>query len=359
MGSKTISIHHHKEITVYPNVAYPLCFILAEPRLTGWYYEHFVNVYSQCWGGNFFRIDFLDSSRFFGDILDRRSYTLDEMREMDIISFIKQSIKDGFGVNVFAVDEYYLSETSSYMHKHYIHETLVYGYDDDKAKLLVVGYDRNGVYTQFTYSYEGFARAFKEGVLNAPEYLVDALQTIRLRHFFMDYEFELSNFVAELGKYLQAVPDRKKIFFSIASADTVVSGFKVYEQMLRIFEENIRGNYAVQVNYNAIHFMSEHAKALKERFLYISRQYKVSEDFARLVEEYARVEKELDTVRLIFLKQALEESEFRDMDFVKDPLKLRELHNMITSSKANEYEILSRIYEQLIRCSSKHACSLR
>lgn len=336
-------------ITAYLNVAYPLMLILNNPHLLNWYYEHFINIYSQCWSIDFMRIDFLDSSRFFGDILDRNSLKIEEAHNIDILDFIKENIDSGYCLNVFTIDEYYLSASICYKNSHMIHEILIYGYDYDLGILKVVGYDKKGVFSRFYYNTKEFEEAFKAGLSNPPDYLVDALHKMRLRHFFCDYKFSLNKFLYELKKYLFLIPDQEKKYFSIASNDAVIYGKQVYDSLIVYLKESITSENEMEINYLSIHFFYEHKKILLERFLFIERNYKLGNNFTSLILEYEENVSLSNSIRLSFLKRALVESGFKDRMHVKNKDYLNDLFNKLTQCKNKDEEILSEVYRLLCK----------
>lgn len=330
-------------VTVYPNVAYPLMIILNEPHLKEWYYEHFINIYAQCWDNTLFRIDFLDSSRYFGDVLECCSLTIEDAKNVEIVDYIIDSIDRGFCLNVFAVDEYYLSNSNVYNKEHFIHETLIYGYDQEQKVINVVGYDQNDTFSKFTYKMEEFVEAFNAAINNAPYYLVDALHLLKIRHFFCDYVFSYDNFVNELEKYVYSIPDYKKKYFSLASEDVTTYGNSVYDEMIECLDKKINNITNNNVLYLCFHFMYEHKAMLLERLKYIQQKYVFDEKYDTRVEKYEKIVANSNLLRLNFLKKAWRESNFENRMEVNDIDYLKKIKNEVFNIQEEEKDLLIEI----------------
>lgn len=307
MDKVEIKIYQEKELISYLNVAYPLCFILTEPKLTGWYYENFINIYAQYWFDTFFRIDYLDSSRIFGDILDRRSYGIQDICPEEIITFIEKWIQKGFGVNVFVLDEYYLPQRPAYKKEHFIHEILVYGYNKAEELLSVIGYDINGDYKCFTYTYADFYAAFEEGLKRVPDYLVESLQLIKIRHFFKDYKFDLKRFNEEFKNYIYSVPDEKKLYFSLSDESKPIYGILAFDEMCNCLKE--KNNKKIDLHFTNIHMYYEHKCVIYKRINKIIELYENPDNtvLKQLIIDYKILVDSAHELRIRWLKQAIKE----------------------------------------------------
>lgn len=340
-------------ITVYPNIAYPLMLILKEEYLKEWYYEQFVNIYSQCWDKTLFRIDFLDSSRYFGDVIECNSLTINDAKDIDIVDYVIDQINKGYCLNVFAVDEFFVSDSNAYKKKHYIHETLIYGYDNKSKVFKVVGYDKQENFTKFTYKIEEFAKAFKGAINNPPYYLVDALHSIKIRHFFCNYIFSMDNFVTELERYIYSIPDYKKKYFSLASEDLTSYGISVYDEMINKIEEKINGNHDIDITYLCFHFIYEHKLMIIERLKFIKSKYIKGSYYDELIDRYEKIVAKSNSIRINFLKKAWVESNFKNRMRVNNKEYLRSIEKQINCLKTEEFDVLQKVYTHLKNMTDK------
>lgn len=193
------------------------------------------------------------------------------------------SIDEGFGVNVFTVDEYYISQRPAYHSDHFIHEILIYGYCKRSKKLFVVGYDKKGVFGKLEYDFDEFVLAYTKGEENAPLYLVDSLQLIRVRNFFKPYQFKLERFNAELGKYLFSIEDDNKLFWTLSSKDEAKYGITTFQYMSKLM---INYDYENPLIYKiSIYIFDEHKRNILYRLNFIKKKYEL-EDSKTLEADY-------------------------------------------------------------------------
>lgn len=357
MKTNQIQICDDIEMSIYPNVAYPLLLIRTEAHLSKWYYESFINIYSQCWSANSLRIDFLDSSRFFGDILDRQSVTIPEARNINIIAFIKECIDSGFCINVFALEEYYLKGSEYFQKRHAVHETFVYGYNDIEEIINVIGYNKDGMFTKLCYSYDDFLIAFAKAIENPPNYLVDALHKVRIRNFFCDYDFSLLNFCLELKNYLYSLPDTRKKYFSLASADKVLYGLSVYKEVQNQLNNALTGNNSITLSYLVFHFMFEHKKIILNRLKFVSDNFDF-DDTSILLKNYQEICNIASSIRIYFLKAALSESEFQNRYCIKNIKVLKKIKSGIDEILNLESDILMKYLAIIDEYIKKNPSSL-
>ncbi|MBB6729979.1 hypothetical protein [Cohnella zeiphila] len=350
---QSLNLPLQNEVVSYLNVAYPLIFLLAEPRLRGWYLERFVHIFSQIWFGNYLRTDYTDSSRYFGDLLERQAVSMEEARafpgEGGPIALIRQAIADGRAVNVFALDKYYLPESAEYRTEHAIHETLVDGYDEAERKLFVIGYGRNGRFARLSYDYGDFERAFEAAVAASPAHLTDALHLIKPRSLRREYPFEPGRFAGELRKLVFSERDDAKLFFSLADEGEARFGFDVYEHILTQMRLRIDGCPAAIVNFTAIHFIAEHSKLLGDRFSYLQERYRPGVALSSLLDRYSGTTGRYEKLKYHYLKRATAESGFRDRFAVRDPDAFESVYRMLKEIVEGEKELLTETVGALER----------
>ncbi len=349
-NANRVQIVLQKDIVSFLNIAYPLCFIMMERNLKAWYYEQFINVFAQTWFGNFFRPDYLDANKVFGDILERHSYKDTEIKS-DIIEFTLSKIDAGYGLIVFALDEYFIPERPSYLKTHSIHELLIYGYDNETERMLVVGYDRDGIFTNFSIGYDSYKAAYDEACRDLPHYLPDVLHLIRVRHFYYEYPYNPKRVLDELEMYLSAVPDSKKKFFAIADRSETVYGFGIYEKLLHIVDNILSGDVSVRFDLTTVHFLHEHKMIVKDRLDYLAADLNVGEDLAQVIAQYRSVVSDFLEIKLLFIKE-FHEPLVQKGHVVGAELNLealRTLKAMMVAAKDREYALTKGICDELQR----------
>ncbi|MFB9278144.1 hypothetical protein [Cohnella cellulosilytica] len=346
-----IAMQH--QVTSYLNIAYPLLFILSDPKLEHWAKERFVHMYAQCWFGNYLRTDYTDSSRYFGDLLERISYSLSEARELaqagGAIGFVKESLERGYAVNVFTIDLYHLPEAAEYRKEHRIHELLVYGYDDLRGRLEVIGYDRNGLFAAYSVAYASFEEALAEALAKPPDYLREALHLIRKRELRHAYRFDPAAFSGEVSKLAFSVPDRPKLFYTLADDSEAVFGMAVYDRILEQMERRLEGKPSLIVNFTTVHFIREHGKLLEERFAFVDAFCRPKGKLQSLLARYPQVAQEYEAARNGYLRQAMKESSFASRYKIADEEAFGRIYRLLKGTTEREKELLAELATELKR----------
>jgi hypothetical protein len=348
-----LDIPVQKKITSYLNIAYPMLFLMPEPKLKGWYYERFVHIFAQRWFGNYLRTDYTDSSRYFGDLLERHACSLADMHEAirnrSIVAILREATGEGFAANVFTLDQFFLPEAAEYQQEHKIHELLVTGYDDRSEKLHVIGYTRSGKFDEYTVGYAEFEQAFESGLAKAPDYLTDALHLIKRRPLRHEYRFDPTVFVRELEKLVYSLPDYNKLFFSLADASEPTFGFRVYDRILGQMLGRLNGETMEIVNYTAFHFIAEHSELLSERFAYVRERLQPQGPLYARMAAYASIANEFKKLKYVYLRHALSDSGYRGRFRIWDQAAFEQIYRTLNRIVAEEKEALSEIHAGLKR----------
>lgn len=352
-ASNRLDIPMQRKITSYLNIAYPMLFILSEPKLKNWYYERFVHIFAQRWFGNYLRTDYTDSSRYFGDLLERHACSIADMqgsaRSRGILPVIREAIGDGFAVNVFTLDKFYLPESVEYRREHVIHELLVVGYDDRTSTLQAIGYTSSGSFGEFAAGYAEFEQAFENGLASAPDFLKDALHLIKRRPLRREYRFDASAFVRELEKLVYSRPDYDKLFFSLADESEASFGFQVYERILGEMRKRLDGKRADNVNYTAFHFVAEHSELLSERLAFVRDRLRPEGKLPAQLDAYASIANDYKKLRYVYLRHAMAESGFGNRFRIEDNAAFGQVYRMFGRIVAEEKERLAEIHAGLER----------
>ena len=110
------------------------------------------------------------------------------------------------------IDEYYIPAKIHYRKEHFVHETLVYGFNDQRQHLLALGFGKDNLLGQFTISYELFIQAFDSGRKHykdsAPYAKYHAVTLLKLAEVEGEYPFDKDLFLHEFKDYLQSKTDK-------------------------------------------------------------------------------------------------------------------------------------------------------
>jgi hypothetical protein len=389
-SSCELKIKIQNDINVYLHQAFPLCIILADERMRTWFYERYIQIYSEhqlykCKSGLIatpeigYRLGAKNPASLYGDGDWIERFHIDFMepwlgndvlqeikvREVDgadpdyILDFVEQKINIGHYLYVF-LDEYYLHNKRAYQQYRHLHPSLVYGYDHNKRKVLAVGFESKdylSYFTNLTFDYDAFDEAYREArryVDSNPEYDTAMVTLLKPRELVGDYPFTTGNLLSALDNYLTSNGDTSKLYLMrsrVLRLDAPVwdrervktevkFGMAVYDDLIVGLEGLLRGQSLVY--HNHIHLLFEHKRAMLERLNFVCSKIVSTAVLTGLIEEYAGVVRQFHNVKFKMLQtQARGDSGVARDQVVKD------LISLISAARKEEHEILSRLHDYL------------
>lgn len=361
---KELKIKIQRDITVYTHHALPLCIILADKNLYPWYCEHYIQLYSITDNNGKLTMDFLEywaPYRFFME----QSYLgyMDVENITNMECFVKKKIENNKYVAIY-LDEYYLKSKDMYQKKHYVHPSLIYGYDDEKKEFLAVGFGKDDVFNKMTFKYNEFCTAFKQGKMHyrdmVPWAEMSAFETFEQLESKETYPFSLERFLEKLRQYICAEADDSILFCrglkkELEHDEQIKYGMDIYEDIIHHLKNLLLGKGTI--GFRSIHLLYEHAKAIKRSLNFISEIYAVSDDFLQKKNEYEEVVKLTGQFRFQYLKTAL----CQGADYMKD-YRLEKIQDEkliscfvddVKQIRKKEEEILKDIYASLSSLNSQ------
>ena len=205
------------EIVTYLCHALPLSVILADERLLPWYYEHFINLFSIVDESGYLKLEFLEYRASYKEVIYEVYLGYNLLKsESNIINLVIDKINSGYYV-IINVDEYYLPVKSRYQKEHFVHHSLVYGYDNARQKLLAVGFNAEQIFAPLTFDYNPFITAYEAGKQyyqeSAPWAENNAVELLKLKEYQQEYPFTLQKFLSQLDNYLAGTGDDGHHFY--------------------------------------------------------------------------------------------------------------------------------------------------
>ncbi|MCL6591113.1 MAG: KR domain-containing protein [Firmicutes bacterium] len=349
--AKELTIKLQREITIALHRCLPLQIILTDEKLHPWFYEHFINIFSQIESAGYLKLDFLEEWAPFRSLINEVSLGSQYMaREEDIIRFIIDNINQGKYLNV-CVDEYYLPCRMRFQKTHFIHHALVYGYDNRRRELKTIGFNRENVIDQIPISYDEFRYAYEKGKdyyqESAPWTSQTAVQLFYLNGFDRPYPFNIKIFLDKLSNYLHSTPESNITYYWMLKEADVEYGFKVYDVVIEYTTKILQGIPAI--DYRAFHLLYEHKNAIAKRLAYIIARYKMTGRIIQLYDAYLKLVEHFKVIRLKYYDL---ENRFSyhtpgpdELKTAKETLLL--LIEMVKSGKEQERILLTEIYELL------------
>ncbi len=350
---KELKIELQREVTLNGHRALPLCIILADPKLHTWYFQRYVNIFSFVDDNDYLKLEYLETWAPYRDVINEISLGAPLMeREPDIIGFITDKISRGYYLNV-AIDEYYIPGKARYKKTHYVHHTLIYGYNNIQRQFNVIEYDIGGVLNKHIFSYDAVSKAYEKG----KEYYSEpasswayesAVQIFYMNRFECEHPFRLKRFAQDIKNYLYSKGDDSIVYYWKMSKEHINYGFAVHDIVLRALHGFIEGKFLT--DYRAVHMLAEHKKGIATRLNFIMNRFELQDILLEKYEEYMEVVEEFNNIRLKFFNLQYNISQER---IEESKLKLKaEIENLIqaiTLAKQREWPVLKEIYKILIR----------
>jgi amino acid adenylation domain-containing protein len=338
------------EITTYLHRSLPLCAILANHNYIGWYYSNYIQIFSYRDAKGFLEINYSEPRDSFADIADVICLGYHLLQEVgSIVDFIKDKIQLGYYL-IINLDEYELSNKHDYMKNHYVHASMVYGYDDETRQVKGVGFDKSRLFTDLLFDYDELNKSYtssKVHYLNyAPWCAWSAVQLIKLKSPERQFPFSKRKFLQDLYDYIHSEADEYRLYNFEYDVNRVTFGMDVYETIVKELNHILRGEF--NVDYRALHLLAEHKKCLYARLSYVIEKFKLSSELVSKNKEFYQLVLRFDEIRKQFLGQI-----FQEFDLLKltneQKIAIEKVSNEILRLKDVEYKLLDEIYELLNR----------
>lgn len=349
---KELKIELQREVTLNGHRALPLCMILTDPKLHTWYFQHYTNIFSVIDNNDYITLEYLETWAPYRDVINEISLGAPLLeKETDIIGFITDKISRGYYLHV-AIDEYYIPGKARYKKTHYLHHTLVYGYNNIERQFNVIEYDIGGVLNKHIFSYDSVSKAYEKGKehYNEPASswaYESAVQIFYMNRFECEHPFRLKRFAHDIKNYLYSKGDDSIVYYWKMSKERINYGFAVHDVVIRALHGFVEGKFLT--DYRAVHMLSEHKKGIATRLNFIMNRFELHDILLEKYEEYLKVVEEFNNIRLKFFDLQYNISQER---IEKSKLKLKvEIENLIqaiNSAKKREWSVLKEIYEILI-----------
>lgn len=355
-GRKELRIAVHNEITAYLCHSLPISVILAYEQMEPWFHQHYVEIFSKTNESGRLYLEFVELRAAYTDMI-QEVYMGYELLEgiLDIIDYIIHKINLGFYV-IIHIDEFYIPEKRTYMKEHYVHHSLVYGYDNNTRRLSAVGFNAQHMFAAISFDYEAFRQAYESGRLyymdSAPWAATNAIELLRPREYKYAYPFSTEKFMDRLRRHLASKGDFATVYSLWADKESfgkedVKFGLEVYDEVIRHMDNLIKGEFTV--DYRALHVLFEHRKALHKRLCYIISGYCSSwqqDRLLKLVDGYGEIVQALNDARRVFFEHAFT---WNDSFYNPFPPKeiIRQVITLLYQARDREKNLLPDILKEL------------
>ncbi len=352
--SMELQVVLQKDITTFLHRSLPLCMVLAFEKYKPWFYSNFIQIFSFTNDKGNVELNFLEPRDCCSEIVDMICLGFPMLTHVDnILDYIIKNINMGYYL-IINVDENYLPNKLSYNRGHFIHPSLIYGYDNEKKQLKAIGFNQN-IFQEITFDYAQFNEAYENGKLyyqySAPWTEWSAIQLLRPKKFEKEYPFNHERFIKELKNYTLSIGDSIRLYSFEYYEDQVEYGLNVYDVFIQSMEDLLQGK--ITSDYRAIHLLCEHKKCIYDRIEYVISRYNLEGEIVAQHEEYKKVVNQSDIIRIKVLKNlrafgntSIYYPTVSDLN-LKQKAKVEDVINNMKELKNMEGDILKKIVYQL------------
>lgn len=311
-NEKILDIVMQRKMTTYLHRSLPMCIILSNENYKGWYYTNFVQIISNTFENGQVELNYLTPRDAYFDIAQVINMGYPILKyDKEISSYIIEMINKGYYL-VIHIDEFYIPDKWAYEEVHFVHSSLIYGYNIEKRILYGIGFDDDMTFRKITFDFDAFNLAYEEG---KNHYMPDAfwcdwsaVQLIKPKTADVSFKFDLNRFTNELNDYINSYHDEYKLYSFEFPMDSFKCGMEIYEYFDEKLNDLKDGIY--NIDYRAIHLISEHKKGLLERFEYIKENYRVSSLYNERLIDYKDIVDRTNKIRLSFMVEFPLSTEF-------------------------------------------------
>lgn len=226
-------------IQTFLNHAYPLAILEKDDVFSGWFFTNYAQLYTfnnrknpvgdfkidfYSHNGKYPNVPFLEFANMDGHII--RTF------EKSILDIVIENIDLNYYLEV-GIDEYYWSNKTSYMQKHFHHDNLIYGYNNNDRVLYYLGYNKEMIFGQYSVSYEEFVLSFTEDPDSTIKFIKNITPELTSTTTKYVYHFNL-NFDLDIFRiYLEDFLNSRNSFLTHRGSEDSVFGLAIYDELIK------------------------------------------------------------------------------------------------------------------------------
>lgn len=343
-----LPLNLHPESVTYLFYSTRLAILQADDRFNEWLKQYFINImmfYNSSYINYFFFDEKLES------VMELTPVRYEELLSKDIIKYTREAIEDGKYVNIH-LDEFYLCEKDYYSKRHYVHESLIYGYDDGRRVFMAYGFTKRQKVAAFEIPYIEYLFAFEKGKLfsfcgadyleergYAPLNLCKAKQCPQI-------EFTAKLFLRKIQEFI--CPKKSEL----VGGDKHIYGINLYDHIKKELVGN--GLQDTTIDFRVFQLLYEQKICIDKRMEYIAEKYHLKNVMEPIRLEYKSVVQKFDKIRLLYLKQLIIERRGIILtQNIHDKKSIDKIVKELDCGKEKEMEILKQLVNVL--CSLDYA----
>jgi hypothetical protein len=313
---KELKIILQDEITTYLHYHLNLCIILTEPDLNEWFNLHFIKICFRIDNKGIMHekqsalIDYMENKLLFSEIAHITYFSYEILSQIctDIVTFTIKKIMENKYVIIY-LDEFCIPNKTFYQVNHFIHQSLIYGYNIEEKYFLAIGFDKNNLLCKMRYGFNEFSQAYKNAndfhQFSATWSKITAVQIFELKENIYP-EFILEVFIKNLKDYLLSKASIDEVF-NYYEGEDVTYGIDIYNKLKEYLMRLGKGEN--KIDYRAVHLLYEQKTSIYKRLIYIKDKYEFDDDFSMIIDEFSNIVKSFNSIRLNILKRSMNECE--------------------------------------------------
>lgn len=337
--SKLLKISSSCEVSTYLLYSTKLVMLEALDSFIGWRMNNFIDI-KMYYNPNYINYFFFEEELDEAISIERKTYN--DLNEYDnIIDFTKKEIDEDYFVDIH-LDEFFLENKDFYKKDHFVHESLIYGYDDIEKKFYAYGFVKNQSIEKFCIPYDDYQLAYENSKIfywKGANYLFyDYPYPIDVRkvNHGCAKTFNLKDFINRLKCYVY--PDMDEI----VESDVHIYGNNVCKYVADCIIEGKKF-----IDFRCINLLYEHKLCLKNRFYYIMCKFDVEKELHDECVEFETIYSAYRRLRLLFLKQLIKEK--KDSFILAKPISDKNTRESIGTELYMLYNKEKNILAKLIK----------
>ena len=143
-----------KKMTTYLHRSLPMCIILSNENYKGWYYTNFVQIMSNTLDNGDVELNYITPRDGYIDVAEVNCLGYPMLYyDTDFVSYVIENINRGYYL-VVHIDEFYIPDKWAYEEIHFVHASLIYGYNQEKRELYGIGFDDDMTFRDIIFDLE-------------------------------------------------------------------------------------------------------------------------------------------------------------------------------------------------------------
>jgi hypothetical protein len=313
----------------YLHHAFPLAVGLVNPNVRPWLLNHYINVSAFAVDAGPMGIDYNDPLTVYSEILTIVPMGLEFFqRDSNLLELLRQAIDADYRA-VICIDEYHLPGTQSYHYGHFVHITLIRGYDDKSRAFSCFRLNARGAYQTMNLDYEQVQRGF----LSALSMESAALSRHSLYHgyivqflspkknFVTPFPVSVSKLAGDICDYHNArdSPGDLHLRFGFSGTDRIPNPYGQGHLRLLGIGSNVHHGILAHLegcrlrqwrfDFRLIHFLHEHKSGIGTRLRFLADAFPDRGWLSSVSDEWGRLVSRSAGVRLVALRASQQPSQ--------------------------------------------------